>query len=164
MGWWITGQVLITTHHGRTSQDHGHCGMLLLPKAWEGFGLRKCRVRAAGTFPGSVHAPSTLSWVQLQLIRDLYQPKLMCFCNSRCVLPLEWLCAKQWWQEWQSQPPQGYFIFLLFPPSGTVALNSKVLFAKLAGENALMLDQQGDTTEQAGWGEWATIHQGNISS
>lgn len=44
-------------------------------------------MRAAGTCPGSVSASSTLSWVKLQLIRDLYQPKLMCCSRSRCVPP-----------------------------------------------------------------------------
>lgn len=57
---------------------------------------------------------------------------------------------------------QSHLRIILFPfffsPLG------KVLLAKLAGENALMLDQQGDTSEQAGWGEWVTTHQGQISS
>lgn len=34
-----------------------------------------------------------------------------------------------------------YFIVLLFLPSVIVALNSKILFARFAGENALLLDQ-----------------------
>lgn len=41
---------------------------------------------------------------------------MTCCSRSRCVLSLEWLCAEQWWQEWQSQSPQDYFIFFLFLP------------------------------------------------
>lgn len=83
--WWIIVQISGATLHGRASQEHGHHGMLLLPRAWERFGLRKCRVRAAGTCPGSVSAYYTLNWVKMQLIRDLYQPKLMCCSRSRCI-------------------------------------------------------------------------------
>lgn len=106
-------------------------------------------MRAAGTCPGSVSASSTSI-----LQSAAYQRPLSA---STDVLQQEQMCPSHWNGFVQSsdgssgnQSPQDYFIFLLFLASLTVAFKSKVLFAKLAGGNALMLDQQGDTSERDG--------------